>query len=518
MADNELVITLSLDDKVSKEVADVLKNMESGAKKSAAEASKSFEDFGKSVQRVGKDIGQVSQAIGFFGAGIIAPFALALKDASKDSFAVSDELNRLNDVTRRFQNTLATSVLPVLRDFSSTVNGLVIAFEKVPEPIRNSIAQGILLSGIFLVLASGAGLLTKQLFSLVGNSIVLMTTFRSWVAIPANAWLLGVGAAIVVVLGLMLKFKPVADAVLSTFQVMFLVIENGFTSIKIAFELTIASMLETLTKFSSVISQLPSVLGAVVREFGASIQQASTSLRASADQDFSVMEQRIIELNAIMASGQGSWSVGFDNLKKSAMEFLDGFGTKTAETVDRVSVLERKGLEISRKVNADKVSSLASTLQQAASLNKSFAAAYKAVAIGEAIMSTAAGVARAFKDYKFPVSLAVAALVGAAGAVQIATIASQSFAVGTPSVPQDMSANIHKDEMIVPATFAEAIRSGQLTLSGSRRNDNEPMRGGGDVHITIERVEISSDQDVVQFAEDLGFEIERQGRRARSNS
>lgn len=44
--------------------------------------------------------------------------------------------------------------------------------------------------------------------------------------------------------------------------------------------------------------------------------------------------------------------------------------------------------------------------------------------MAEAVMSTAAGVARAFADYIFPYSAIIAGLVGALGAVQIATIAS----------------------------------------------------------------------------------------------
>ena len=44
--------------------------------------------------------------------------------------------------------------------------------------------------------------------------------------------------------------------------------------------------------------------------------------------------------------------------------------------------------------------------------------------MAEAVMSTAAGVARAFADYVFPYSAIIAGLVGALGAVQIATIAS----------------------------------------------------------------------------------------------
>jgi hypothetical protein len=41
-----------------------------------------------------------------------------------------------------------------------------------------------------------------------------------------------------------------------------------------------------------------------------------------------------------------------------------------------------------------------------------------------------------------------------------------SFDVGTPSVPRDMVARIHAREGIVPATFMDGIRRGELTLGG----------------------------------------------------
>lgn len=56
--------------------------------------------------------------------------------------------------------------------------------------------------------------------------------------------------------------------------------------------------------------------------------------------------------------------------------------------------------------------------------------------------------------------------------------ATGSFAVGTPEVPSDMMAAIHKGEMIIPATFAQAIRSGDVTLSGGKDNQsntNQPI-------------------------------------------
>jgi hypothetical protein len=62
------------------------------------------------------------------------------------------------------------------------------------------------------------------------------------------------------------------------------------------------------------------------------------------------------------------------------------------------------------------------------------AKASKAVALMEAIVNTAAGVARAFKDYMFPFSTIVASIVGVLGAVQVAAIAAQPIPLAAGAV------------------------------------------------------------------------------------
>ena len=61
---------------------------------------------------------------------------------------------------------------------------------------------------------------------------------------------------------------------------------------------------------------------------------------------------------------------------------------------------------------------------------------------------------------------AAAAAAIAFGLEQIANISGVQFASGTDFVPQDMQATVHQGEIIIPKTFAEAIRAGDLTLSG----------------------------------------------------
>jgi hypothetical protein len=49
---------------------------------------------------------------------------------------------------------------------------------------------------------------------------------------------------------------------------------------------------------------------------------------------------------------------------------------------------------------------------------------------------------------------------------------SMGFASGTPYVPQDMPANIHQGEMIIPKTFSEGIRSGTMSIGNNKETNS----------------------------------------------
>lgn len=58
------------------------------------------------------------------------------------------------------------------------------------------------------------------------------------------------------------------------------------------------------------------------------------------------------------------------------------------------------------------------------------------------------------------------------------------FASGANSIPNDMVANIHKGEMIIPAAGASLIRSGQAAIGG--------MPGGNHLHLTVHAMDSQS--------------------------
>lgn len=86
--------------------------------------------------------------------------------------------------------------------------------------------------------------------------------------------------------------------------------------------------------------------------------------------------------------------------------------------------------------------------------------------------------------------LAPAAAAAAFAAVSAFGSGISSFAVGTGDVPQDMTAKIHKGEIIVPATMSDAIRSGQLALTNGSGGSfgsalNPQFHYGPTIHGTV---------------------------------
>ena len=166
---------------------------------------------------------------------------------------------------------------------------------------------------------------------------------------------------------------------------------------------------------------------------------------------------------AQMAMGHGSFRAQVNAIWSSMCENAIMETLKVAETWVAKQIMER----LTAKETA--VENVATKQAEAAALQVTAAAANVA-AIAQAVI-TGGAIQAAMAPGAMSASIATfggaAAEGGAAYEGMMAVASMTSFDVGTPRVPHDMVAQIHKNEMIVPATMADAVRKGAMTLGGS---------------------------------------------------
>lgn len=128
-----------------------------------------------------------------------------------------------------------------------------------------------------------------------------------------------------------------------------------------------------------------------------------------------------------------------------------------------------KFLADERTKNAMSSLNYISQLQNAKS--KEMAAVGKAAAVATATVDTYKAANSAYSAMAgIPIigpalGAAAAAAAIATGLMNVGKIVGVQFAVGTPNVPQDMAATVHRGEIIVPRTFAEGLRAGDLAMA-----------------------------------------------------
>lgn len=154
-----------------------------------------------------------------------------------------------------------------------------------------------------------------------------------------------------------------------------------------------------------------------------------------------------------------------------------------------------KRLKFDKKTNADKLDFTASVLGNLATLQnthsrKAFAIG-KAAAMAQAVVSTAAGIARAFGELPFWVAVPAAAAIGVAGAVQISSIASTQFGGGGSvssaggSIPLVGGEPVGIGQTAQPGVSGNAQNTVQINFTGL--SDNQ-LLNGEQVRMLIEQL------------------------------
>ncbi|KKN72957.1 hypothetical protein LCGC14_0405110 [marine sediment metagenome] len=154
------------------------------------------------------------------------------------------------------------------------------------------------------------------------------------------------------------------------------------------------------------------------------------------------------------------------SLDKETVELLKQEEQTIRDRFNRLQLEREKQLQIQRqKLQISDLTTLKGFLGEVGVAFKEAALVLKGIRLGEAIVSVATGIANALAG-PFPVNIANAAIVGAQGAAQIATIQAQQFQVGAVNIPAQIPAILDPGEMVITRSIAQGIRGGDLTLGG----------------------------------------------------
>ena len=128
----------------------------------------------------------------------------------------------------------------------------------------------------------------------------------------------------------------------------------------------------------------------------------------------------------------------------------------------------------------------------------------KALAIFQATIDTLASVIGFMNDPGGLSGAAMSAMAAATGAAQIAAITAEplpSYAVGAVDIDRDQIAQLHQGELVVPKTFAEGLRDGDISIGGSGSRVEVTIINNSGVKATAERLD---DKDVSRLRITIG--------------
>lgn len=509
MADSELDIAVRLSDEFSAGMNTIQQNL-NGFGKGVADIGLTVTTFGQQLRTASREIGNMGSVFALWGVAGVAPFALALKNSEASVNSVGNAMEQLTDIAQEFQESIATSVVPVIQNFTKSLNGVYQWFIALPQGMRDSITQGLLLASAMTLLTGVVIKIGAEIGKVVSDVALLAGHFLEFLGpiLELNPVLVATVGIIAVVITAVGGWNEAMKILINTLQLVWESINSGVHASIIAFVGLAEIVVDTEEAITKALALIPGATQKMYQDSVAWWDSLRVKLQDMANNQIPAISNSAKNMGTILAGQTGTWSLALDDAKKHAQDFFTAW-----QNGSNVAITSSKTFQGELTATVKYFGDLGTALTTYAGQNKAYAEAAKVVSIGTAIMNGAEGVTSIWAKWGWnpPIAAAFTALEAAAVGFQIATIESQSFDVGTPNVPQDMMAQIHQGEAIIPASFADAIRSGQLSLSGG---NSASSGSNGGVTVNVYYPKMSSKSEVQSLSNALGLEIQRQLRYA----
>ena len=497
MIENKLEIILSVID----EASDKIKYIKEEAQKSAEgireafrKAGEATEDFGQRTKQLGKTISNVGQTMAFFGGAITAPFILALKNSSEHSTELKIRIDNLKATFDDFQMKMATAVIPIVDRFSNVIFQFNSYLNSLDPAMVRTVMQATFLAGIFFTLTGIVIVLLGKILVLEGGVLILSGKFMALISAATPFFL--ITAAVGTLIFAMMKLQWVSNTIMSTFQVLFLTLKNGFDGIVIAVERVVGEVLTVIQWIVDAMGRIPGPTRAMFQNLSNNIRGITETLKYAIESHVIDIQTNVNTISNIFQTGVGTWSQSFDSFKLNIDKVVDkiktiGTTTKTVtETTRELWLKQLSGMQTA-------LGAMSSALSTAAAENKKFAAAAKVVAIGLAIVNTAVGITNCLAIPPPWLGHALAAIMAVAGAIQIATIMNTPLATGgIVTRPTNALIGEAGPEAIIP-----------LDRYGGRFGTTQNF------HIEINYPVVRSDEDIDRLTEEISLRLARETER-----
>ncbi len=408
----------------------------------------------------------------FAGASILAPFVLAVNQASKSNWELGNRLQALNTITKEFTNEIANRTVVWLDRLYVLVNNLNNGFKNLSPAVKQLIVDFTLLSGIVLIV-TGIGMKIWRAFQvikgafLIGSAAVL--SFFETIALLAMYH--PIAAAIIAIVGAIALLivdtkyfgnviKDILGAVATTAVYGLLGAWDTFCSY---FYKTISAILGYIAK----IPFLPNAMKQWLLEASNTMNEVSASFSASASADTQIW------LNAWANIGQrGKEAAG--ELRSSWQQFYDGFKEGMTNSIKKLSDFKEMGKNAASELASGMQSSFSNLFQ---GLFKGNIASFSEfmTSIGDLFLKTISDMIaqmivlffwQKLTGLLFSGSSTITGGVGGTTTqtAQFGTVWSPSFAEGTDSIPYTGNYRLHEGEKVTPKYDATKSDNMEFTI------------------------------------------------------
>jgi len=248
---------------------------------------------------------------------------LAFRNSAQYSSRVSEQMERLKNVTTAFQLTIGEALAPIMERFTNILGALLDRWNALGPAQQQAIIQATFMAGVYLTMTGIVLTITGKIIALTGTVLKLAAAFMKLSG--SQMALIALAAAVAALILYWDKLGKVAVPVLNALEIGSKMVAIGFLSIIRVINQALSTMLDKASLIYERVSQfklLPESMKVNYKIAALSLKDMSNQLRANASITENYIKNLEGGISKILVKGQGDL-VGF--FEKTHTKIKSGF-------------------------------------------------------------------------------------------------------------------------------------------------------------------------------------------------